>query len=182
MLSRRLTTFWYSILFICFYDYINLSWSTTCCCLSGDIFRNFINHSVFTDIWTQSNISPIYNYPANIRLDEEMKKMKRSWKRLSSESSEDILKTSSRRLHQDKYVRLILTSSEDVFKTSWSRPIYSSWSYVFKTSSRRFQDVFKTPSRRLAKTSLRHLRDVLPRRLFKPSSGRLAKTSSRNRF
>ena len=86
-------------------------------------------------------------------------------------------------------------SLEDVFrlrlqKTSWSRPIYSSWSYVFKTSSRRFQDVFKTPSRRLAKTSSRrlaktssrHLQDVLLRHLFKTSSRRLAKTSSRNRF
>ena len=101
--------------------------------------------------------------------------MKTSWRRLSSSSSEDVFKTSSRRLDQDEYVRLSLTSSEDVFKTSWSRPIYSSWLYVFKTSSRRLQDVFKTSSR--------HLQDVLPRRLqnvFKTSSRRLAKTSSRH--
>ena len=38
-------------------------------------------------------------------------------------------------------------------KTSSSRPIYSSWSYVFKTSC--------TSSRRPAKTSSKHLQDVL---------------------
>ena len=84
---------------------------------------------------------------------------------------------SSRRLDQDEYIRLSHTSSEDVFKTSWSRPIYSSWLYVFKTSSRRFQDVFKTSSRRLAKMSSRRFQDV-----FKTSSRRLQdifKTSSR---
>ena len=87
--------------------------------------------------------------PGNIRLDEDV------WRRLSSSSSQDVLKTSSRRLHHDEYVRLSLTSSEDVFKTSWSRPIYSSRSYIFKTSSRRFQDIFKTSSR--------HFQDVLQR-------------------
>ena len=46
-------------------------------------------------------------------------------------------KTSSRRLGQDQYIRLV------------------------HTSSRRFQDVFKTSSRRLANTSWRHLQDVL---------------------
>ena len=92
--------------------------------------------------------------------------MKTSWRRLSFSSSEDVFKTSSRRLDQDEYIRLSHSSSEDVFKTSWSRPIYSSWSYVFKTSSRRFQDVFKTPSRRFEdvfKMSSRHLQDVLQR-------------------
>ena len=88
--------------------------------------------------------------------------MKTSWRRLSSSSSEDVLKTSLRqRLDQDEYVRLSLTSSEDVFKTSWSRPIYSSWLYVFKTSSRRFQDVFKTSCKNVFKTSSRRLQDVL---------------------
>ena len=74
-----------------------------------------------------------------------------SWRRLSSSSSEDFFKTSSRRLDQDKYVRFTLASSEDIFifKTFWSRPIYSSWPYVFKMSSRCFESVFKTSSRRL---------------------------------
>ena len=91
--------------------------------------------------------------------------MKTSWRCLSSSSSEDVFKTSSRRLDQDEYVRLSLTSSEDVFKTSWSRPIYSSWLYVFKTSSRRFQDVFKTSCKNVFKTSSRRLQDVLQRYL-----------------
>ena len=85
--------------------------------------------------------------PANICLDEDI--LKRSWRRLLSSSSEDVLittnifalvirlqKTSSRRLGQDQYIRL------------------------GHTSSRCLQDVFKTSSRRLAKTSSRHLQDV----------------------
>ena len=98
-------------------------------------------------------------FPANICLDE------------------DVFKTSSRRLDQDKYVRLSLTSSEDVFKTSWSRPIYSSWPYVFKTSSRCLQDVFKTSSRRLQgvfKTSSRRLQGI-----FKTSCKDIFKTFPR---
>ena len=54
---------------------------------------------------------------------------------------------------------------QDVFKTSWSRPICSSCSYIFKNSSIHFQDVltrhlhdiFKKFSRRLVKTSSKHL-------------------------
>ena len=99
------------------------------------------------------NLIEYSNNPANIRLDE------------------DVLKTSfvfvfGRRLDQDEYVRLSLASSEDVFKTSWSRPIYSSWLYVFKTSSRR-----------LAKTSSKRLQDVL-KNVFKTSSRRLQDVSS----
>ena len=76
-----------------------------------------------------------------------------------------------RRLDQDEYVRLSLTSSEDVFKTSWLRPIYSSYPYVFKTfsrrlaktSSRRFENVFKTSLKRLQglfKASSKRLQDI----------------------
>ena len=70
-------------------------------------------------------------------------------------------------------------------KTSLSRPTYSSLPYVFKKSSRRFQDVFKTSSICLAKTSVILLQDVLQKRLqdiFKKSSSLFAdvvKTSSR---
>ena len=63
-------------------------------------------------------------------------------------------------------------------KTSWSRPIYLSWSYVFKMYSRRIPDVlprrleniFKAPSRRLAKKSSGRLQDVLLRRFQDVSS------------
>ena len=67
----------------------------------------------------------------------------------------------------------------------WSRPIYSSSSYVSKMSSRRFQDVrkkfsrlqdvLKMSSRRLTKTSSRHLQDLLPRCLAKAPWRRLQK-------
>ena len=53
-------------------------------------------------------------------------------------------KTSSRRL-QDNFIKTnIFALVKRLQKTSWSRPIYSSWSYVFKTSSRRLA---KTSSR-----------------------------------
>ena len=107
---------------------------------------------------------------SNIRLDEDVLKRFRS--RLSSSSSEDLFKTSSRRLHRDEYVRLSLMSSEEVFKT---RPVYLSWSYVFKTSSRCFQDVFKTSAGRFQdvfKTSLRPFHGV-----FKTSSKMSCKDS-----
>ena len=108
---------------------------------------------------------------ANIRLDE------------------DVLKTSfvfvfRRRLHQDKYIRLNHSSSEDVLiKTNifvlaiCLQDVFKTSSRCLtKTSSRRFQDdfkascknVFQTSSRRfedLFKTSSRHLQDVLPRHL-----------------
>ena len=101
------------------------------------------------------------------------------WRRLSSSSSEDVFKTSSKRLNQDEYIRLSYMSSEDVFKTSWSRPIYSSWPYgLQEVLQKRLQDIFKTSSR--LKMSSRHLQDVLPRRhqdVFKTSSRRPAKAS-----
>ena len=82
--------------------------------------------------------------------------MKTSWRHLSSSSSEDILKTSSRRLDQDEYVRLGHTSSrrlQEVFKTSSRR--------LANTSSRRFQDVFHTSCKNVFKTSSRRLQDAL---------------------
>ena len=89
--------------------------------------------------WFSSRIPP------NIRLDEDV--LKTPWRRLSSSSSEDILKTYSRRLNQDKYVRLSLTSSEDVFKTS-SRHLQdvfkTFWGRLQHVLQRYFQDVFKT--------------------------------------
>ena len=128
--------------------------------------------------------------PANIRLDEDVlkksfvfvfgRRLQDEYVRLSLTSSEDVFKTSSRRLGQDQYIRLGYTSSrrlQDVFKTScqdvfktFSRRLQDVWQKglqdIFKTSSRRFEDVFKTSSRRLEK----HLQDI-----FKTSSRRIIK-------
>ena len=137
-------------------------------------------HGVFS-ILSKLSVDCDFSIPANIRLDEDV--LKTSWRRLSSSSSKDVFKTSSRRLDQDEYVRLSLTSSEDVFKTSSRRLGQDQYIRLGHTSSRRLQDVFKTSSRRLAKTSSRHLQDVLPRRLqdvFKTSSKLLANTSWRH--
>ena len=87
--------------------------------------------------------------------------MKASRRHLSS--------SSSRRLDQDEYIRLSYMSSEDVFvKTNTfvlAIPLQDTsrrFQDVFKMSC---QDVFKTASIRLAKTSSRHLQGV-----FKTSS------------
>ena len=88
-------------------------------------------------------------------------------------------KTSSRRLDQDEYIRLSHTSprllGQDqyiclpyVFKTSSRR--------LVKTSSRHLQNVFKTSCQDVFKTTSKRLQDVLQKRLqdlFKTSSRRL---------
>ena len=79
-------------------------------------------------------------------------------------------------LMKTSWRRLLTLSSEDVFKTFSSRSIYLPYSYVFRRRLQdvliktnifvlaiRLQDVFKTFSRRLAKTSSRHLQDILQR-------------------
>ena len=119
----------------------------------------------------------LHQFPANIRLDEDMKTplvfvFKRrlyqdeyTWPNHSS--SEDAFKTYSKLLGQDQYIRLGHTSSkrlQDVFKTS-------------------YQDVFKTSCQDVFKMFLRPFQDVLPRRLqnvFKTFSRRLAKMPSRH--
>ena len=86
--------------------------------------------------------------------------MKTSWRRLKDVFRLRLQKTSSRRL-QDVLIKTnIFALVTRLQKTPWSRPIFLSWPYVFKASSRRLQDVFKTSSRSLAKTSLRRLQDV----------------------
>ena len=86
--------------------------------------------------------------------------MKTSWRRLDEEEYILINHTSS---GQDQYICLIHTSSrrlQDVFKTPCQN--------VFKTSSRHFQDVFKTFSRPLQdvfKTSSKRLQDMSQIRL-----------------
>ena len=91
--------------------------------------------------------------------------MKTSWRCLSSSSSEDVFKTSSRRLDQDEYVRLSLTSSEDVFKTSSRRLGQDQYIRLGYTSSRRLQDVLQKRLQDIFKTSSRHLQDILQRYL-----------------
>ena len=109
------------------------------------------------------------------------------------------MKTSSRRLDQDRYIRITHTSSENVLKTSWRRLDQGKYILLGHTSSKRLQDVFKTSCKNVFKTSTRHLEDVLKmswkhfcktflqdallRRfqdVFKTSSKRLAKMSSRH--
>ena len=96
--------------------------------------------------------------PANIRLDKDI--LKTSWRRLLSLTSEDVFKTSSRRLNQDQYFRLRHTSwrrLQDVFKTSSRRLAKTSSRLLAKTSSKRLQGVCKN----VVKTSSRCLQDVL---------------------
>ena len=123
-------------------------------------------HGVFS-ILSKLSVDFDFSIPANIRLDEDV--LKTSFVFVFKSRLQDVLmetniflliirlqKTCSRRLGQDQYIRLVHTSwkrLEDVFKTS-SRPLA-------KTTSRCIQDVFKTSSRRLAKTSLKRLQDVL---------------------
>ena len=83
------------------------------------------------------------------------------WRRLSSSSSEDVFKTSSRRLDQHEYVRLSLTSSEDVFKTPSRRLGQDQYIRLGHMSSRRLQNLFKASSRHLEDVVLqRYLHDV----------------------
>ena len=135
------------------------------------LFLAFVLSSVFISsygfnhaFWFNSS-----TFPVNIRLDEDV--LKTPWIRLSFLSSEDVFKTSSRRLRQDEYVLFSLPSSEDVFKRS-SRHLgqdqhiclgYTSsrrLQDVFKTSSRRFQDVFKTSCKYVLNASSRRFEDV----------------------
>ena len=99
----------------------------------------------FEDVWKTSFVFGFRRRPS---------------RRLSYSASEDVLKTSSRRLDQDEYICLSHMSSrrlQDVFKTS-SR-------HLQDVLPRCLQDIFKMLSRNLAKTSSRHLEDVLQRYL-----------------
>ena len=114
-------------------------------------------------------------HPANIRLDKDIFCL-----RLQKASSQDVLiKTIIftysyffRRLLQDVLIKtniftlLILlqkTSSRRLDQDQYIRLGHMSSRRLAKTSSRHLQDVFKTSSRRLAKTSSRRFQDVLQR-------------------
>ena len=129
-------------------------------------------------LWTFSN--SYKQTPRNICLDKDVLKM--AWSRLSSSSSEDVFKTSSRCLDQAEYIRLGHASSrrlQNIFKTFSKRlqnvllrclqhVFKTSWRRLAKTSWKNLEDVFKTSARGAAKISSRHLQEV-----FKTSSGLL---------
>ena len=138
------------------------------CC---EFFQNFVILRYYT-IKSQGNIC----------FDEEILKV--SPRCLSSSSSEDIVKTSSRRLDQDEYICFKQMSSEDVFKTCSRRLVQDQFICLENKPSRRLQDVFKTFSSRIQdvlqnllqdffKTCSRHVQDV-----FKVSSRCLPKMYS----
>ena len=97
--------------------------------------RNGLSDGKFVSFTNNDNGA----FPANIRLDV------------------DVLKTSSvfvfrRRLHQDQFICLTHISSRCLDQDQYIRLGYM--------SSRHLQDVFKTSSRRLAKTSSGSLQDI----------------------
>ena len=80
------------------------------------------------------------------------------------------------RFDEGEYILIDHTSSENVFKTSSRRLGQDQFIRLGYTSSRRLQDVFKTSSRRLQDILPRRLQGVLQKRLqnvFKTSSRRL---------
>ena len=71
-----------------------------------------------------------------------------------------LMKTTSRRLDQDEYIHLSHTSSEDVFKTSSRRlpeVLQKRLQDIFKMSSKRFEDVFKMSWKDIFKTFSRRI-------------------------
>ena len=121
-------------------------------------------HGVFS-ILSKLSVDCDFSIPANIRLDEDV--LKTSWRRLSSSSSKDVFKTSSRRLDQDEYVRLSLTSSEDVFKTSSRRLGQDQYIRLVHTSSTRLQDVLQKRLQDIFKTSCKDIFKTFSRRIIK---------------
>ena len=86
-------------------------------------------------------------YPANIRLDEEV--LKTSWKGVSSSSSEDVFKRSSRQLDQEEYIHLCHTFSEDILlNTNIFALVITSSRRLQDVLPRHLQNVFKTPCSR----------------------------------
>ena len=74
------------------------------------------------------------------------------WRCLSSWSSEEVLKTSSRRLHQDEYIPFNHSSSEDVFKMSSGYLDQNQNIRLGHTSSRGLHHIFKTSCKDVFKT------------------------------
>ena len=103
---------------------------------------------------------------SNVNTQQTFVLVKTSSRRLSSSSSENVLKASWRRLDQEQYICLGQTFSEGVFKTSsrcLNQDKYIGLSHVFKTFSRRLQDflperlqdIFQRSCQDVFKTSFR---------------------------
>ena len=97
--------------------------------------------------------------PANIRLDEDV--LKTSWRRLSSSSSKEVFKTSSRRLDEDKYIlvnlRLRKTSSRCLQNILVKTNIFVLSILLQDVLQKRLQDVFKTFCQDVFKTSRKYV-------------------------
>ena len=103
--------------------------------------------------------------PANIRLDEDV--LKTSWRRLSSSSSKEVFKTSSRRLDEYKYILVNHTSSEDVFKMSSKRLGQDQYICLVHTSSRCLQDVLPRRLQNISQIRLEDIFKMFWRRIIK---------------
>ena len=77
---------------------------------------------------------------------------------LTHTCSEELFKTSSRRLNEDQIIVLVIRL-QDVFKR-FSRRLKTSSRFLAKASSNRLQDAFETSSRRLQGVLQRFLEDV----------------------
>ena len=109
--------------------------------------------------------------PENIRLDEDV--LKTSGRHLEDVFRLRLRKTSSRRLAEDEYIMssedvlikanilILVICLQDVLPRHFQDVFKTSSRLLAKTSSRHFQDIFKTSSRHIAKMSSRHLQDVL---------------------
>ena len=97
--------------------------------------------------------------PANIRLDEDV--LKTSRRRLSSSSSKEVFKTSSRRLDEDKYIlvnlRLRKTSSRCLQNILVKTNIFVLSILLQDVLQKRLQDVFKTFCQDVFKTSRKYV-------------------------
>ena len=107
-----------------------------------DIDYFYLITSFLLDYWNCFKLTITDSSP-NKDTNQTFVLMMTSWRRLEDVFHLRLQNSSSRRLDRDENSRLSLTSSEDVFKTSCQD--------VFKTSSRRFENVFKTFSRRITK-------------------------------
>ena len=183
-----------SLVFICFLlafqrELVENRWSQNC--LKGSVSITVIIIVVDTSTWIAldtsrelylRNFLETYTKFVTAYLQQTFVLIKTSWRRLEDVFRLGLQKTSSRRLDQDEHIRLSHTSSEDVLVKTNIFVLAIRLQDVFKTFSRRLT---KTSSRRLQdvlKTSSRHLQDVLQRHLqyvFKMSCKNVFKTSSR---
>ena len=151
------------------------------------LLKNNGNLIMQLNYFSQSLLHHLHYYPVNIRLDEDVFHL--GLQKTSSRHLQDVLiktniialvihfrKTSSRRLGQNQHIRLGHASSrhfQDVLLKRLQDDFKTSLRCLAKTSSRHLQDILKISSRNFQdvfKTSSRHLQDVLRRCLQDVSS------------